>query len=177
MKEWQAGDSGKSAIEKRPNEARPHFRTPLGHKCVRTPSQAHGQRSPDWRVRRSSLPGRFHSYAPLNTPKTHMLMEIKEQLPRPEKMHTHPRKCNPNKFCLYHRDYGHDTEECIQLRDEIEKLIRRGRLNRFIRRRPESREDRPRALPQLEPSRREEQPEDQPPIGIVGYKVPLDRSL
>ena len=47
-------------------------------------------------------------------------------------MHTHPGKHNLNKFYLYHRDHSHDTEECIQLRDEIEELIRRDRFNRFI---------------------------------------------
>ena len=59
-------------------------------------------------------------------------MEVREQLPRLERMHSHPKKCNPNKFCLYHRDHGHDMEECIQLQDKIEELIRRGRLDRFI---------------------------------------------
>ena len=80
---------------------------------------------------------------------------------------THPEKHNPNKFYLYHRDHGHDTKKCIQLRDEIEELIRRGRLDRFIRRRPEGRKDRSRALLQPEPPRREEQPEDRPSIGII----------
>ena len=94
-------------------------------------------------------------------------MEVREQLPRPERMRTHPGKRNPNKFCLYHRDHGHDTEECIQLQDEIEELIRRGRLNRFIRRRPEGRGDRPRALPPPELQKREEQPGDRPPIGTI----------
>ena len=51
-------------------------------------------------------------------------MEVREQLPRPERMHSHLGKCNPNKFYLYHHDHGHETEECIQLRDEIEELIR-----------------------------------------------------
>ena len=51
-------------------------------------------------------------------------MEVREQLSRPERMRTYVGKRNPNKFCLYHRDHGHDTKECIQLRDEIEKLIR-----------------------------------------------------
>ena len=50
-------------------------------------------------------------------------MEVREQLPRPERMRTHPGKHNPNKFYLFHRDHGHDTEECIQLQDEIEELI------------------------------------------------------
>ena len=57
------------------------------------------------------------------------MMEVREQLPRSERMRSHLEKHNPNKFYLYHRDHGHDTEECIQLRDEIEELIRRGRLD------------------------------------------------
>ena len=74
-------------------------------------------------------PRRFHNYAPLNSSKTQVLMEIREQLSRPERMRSHPSKRNPNKFCLYHHDHGHDTEECIQLQDEIEELVRRGRLS------------------------------------------------
>ena len=70
-------------------------------------------RSVERRVRRGSPPGRFCSYAPLNASKTQVLMEVRKQLPRLKRMRTHPRKCNPNKFCLYHRDHSHDTEECI----------------------------------------------------------------
>ncbi|XP_073107414.1 uncharacterized protein [Elaeis guineensis] len=166
-RERQAGDSSKPAVEKRSREARPHSRSPPGHKRAHTPPRVRRQRSLDHRVRRDSPSGRFRNYAPLNASKTQVLMEVREQLPRPERMRTHPGKCNPNKFCLYHRDHGHDTEECIQLRDEIEELIRRGRLDRFIRRRPEGREDRPRALPQPEPPRRKEQSGDRPPIGTI----------
>ena len=36
------------------------------------------------------------------------------------------------KYCEFHRDYGHLTDDCIQLRKEIEYLIRRGYLKRFI---------------------------------------------
>ncbi|EHA8591482.1 hypothetical protein COCNU_scaffold060974G000020 [Cocos nucifera] len=90
-------------------------------------------------------------------------MEIRERLPRPKRMRSHPSKRNPNKFCLYHRDHDHDTEECIQLQDEIEELVRRGRLGRFLRRRSEEWKDRLRALP---PSG-ENQQEDRPPLGVI----------
>ena len=36
------------------------------------------------------------------------------------------------KYCEFHRDYGHRTDNCIQLRREIEYLIQRGYLRRFI---------------------------------------------
>ena len=69
---------------------------------------------------------RFHNYAPLNATKIQVFMKIKEQLPRLERLQSHPSRHNPNKYCLYHRDHDHDTEKCIQLQDEIEELIRRG---------------------------------------------------
>src|SRR5436189_3011534 len=53
---------------------------------------------------------------------------------------TEPRRLNPDltgqrcrdRYCLFHRDYGHDTEFCQQLKEEIERLIKRGHLRRFI---------------------------------------------
>ena len=37
-----------------------------------------------------------------------------------------PEKRNQNKYCQYHGGHGHDTEECIHLKNDIEKLIQRG---------------------------------------------------
>ena len=37
-------------------------------------------------------------------------------------------KRDPSKFCRYHRDIDHDTNECFDLKEEIEDLIRRGHL-------------------------------------------------
>ena len=36
------------------------------------------------------------------------------------------------RYCEFHRDYGHLTDDCIQLKKEIEYLIQRGYLRRFI---------------------------------------------
>ena len=39
---------------------------------------------------------------------------------------------NQNKYCRYHKDVGHTTEECITFKDKIEKLICRGYLQDYI---------------------------------------------
>ena len=36
------------------------------------------------------------------------------------------------KYCEFHKDHGHQIDDCIQLKREIEYLIRRGLLNRYM---------------------------------------------
>ena len=78
---------------------------------------------------------RFHNYAPLTVPRANVLMEIEGEgyLPKPTPLCTPLAKRNMKKYCRYHRDYGHDTEECYKLKDEIEVLIQRGHLRRYVR--------------------------------------------
>ena len=47
-------------------------------------------------------------------------------------MRSDPAKRDNTRYCEFHRDYGHRTDDCIQLRKEIEYLIRHGYLRRFI---------------------------------------------
>ena len=35
------------------------------------------------------------------------------------------------KYCKFHKDYGHDTNDCVTLKDEIKSLIRKGRLSKY----------------------------------------------
>ena len=47
-------------------------------------------------------------------------------------MRTDLTKRDNTKYCEFHRDHRHRTDDCIQLRKEIEYLIRRGYLRCYI---------------------------------------------
>jgi hypothetical protein len=47
-------------------------------------------------------------------------------------MKSDPYKCDRNKFCEYHVDHGHSTEDCMVLQREIEIFVRNGRLVTFL---------------------------------------------
>ena len=47
-------------------------------------------------------------------------------------MKSDPGTRDNTRYCGFHRDYGHRTDDCIQLKKEIEYLIRRGYLRCFI---------------------------------------------
>ncbi|GAV75454.1 LOW QUALITY PROTEIN: hypothetical protein CFOL_v3_18933, partial [Cephalotus follicularis] len=36
------------------------------------------------------------------------------------------------KYCRYHHDHGHNTEECRQLKNQIDDLIRKGHLHKYM---------------------------------------------
>ena len=38
-----------------------------------------------------------------------------------------------DKYCRFHQDHGHDTADCYDLKQQIEALIKQGKLQRFIR--------------------------------------------
>src|SRR5262249_60134178 len=77
-------------------------------------------------------------YTPLNLTPSQVLMEIrgKEYLRWPRPLHSDLRSRDRNKYCRYHRDHGHDTDDCRELKNEIEALIRRDHLDRFIAQEP-----------------------------------------
>ncbi|CAA0811123.1 Unknown protein, partial [Striga hermonthica] len=43
-----------------------------------------------------------------------------------------PTKPRSNRYCRFHRDYGHTTEDCRHLKDEFERLTRAGHLKEFV---------------------------------------------
>ncbi|XP_065617013.1 uncharacterized protein LOC136062168 [Quercus suber] len=61
-------------------------------------------------------------------------MQVKDEpsLKWPEKLKGDPNKRNRNKYCRFHKDHGHDTDEWFDLKQQIENLIRQGKLINFL---------------------------------------------
>ena len=50
----------------------------------------------------------------------------------PNKMTGDPVNRNQNLYCHYHQDHGHTTEDCRNLWDHLEQLVREGRLKHLL---------------------------------------------
>ncbi|GAV72585.1 LOW QUALITY PROTEIN: hypothetical protein CFOL_v3_16073, partial [Cephalotus follicularis] len=77
-------------------------------------------------------------------------------------MRSSPEKGDTEKYYRYHRDHGHDTEECRQLKNQIEDLIHKWHLRKYVDRNAhqQRREHREEAPPQQEKQQNQ-------PIGII----------
>lgn len=64
-----------------------------------------------------------------------VLMQIRDDvaLTWPNKPKGDPNKRRRNKYCRFHRDHRHDTYECYDLKQQIETLIKQGKLQQFVK--------------------------------------------
>ena len=84
--------------------------------------------------RSKPLTRRFTSFTPLNTPIDQVLMQIKDEgaLTFPGKLKGDLSKRFRDKYYRFYRDHGHDTSDCYDLKQQIEALLRQGKLQKFI---------------------------------------------
>ena len=101
--------------------------------------QDHGKKKPrtgDRREDKRSKPpgGRFIRFTTLNASLDQVLMQIKDEgsLTFLGKLKSDLAKRSRNKYFRFHRDHGHDTADCYDLKQQIEALIREGKLQKFV---------------------------------------------
>ena len=84
------------------------------------------------KLRRKKIPPQFNA---LNIAYDRLLPLIRD-LPDfkwPPPMRAGPNQCSRSLRCDYHRDHGHETNNCQSLKFVVEKLIRVGHLRRYLR--------------------------------------------
>ncbi|CAB4283343.1 unnamed protein product [Prunus armeniaca] len=75
----------------------------------------------------------YTNYTPLNKSKDEIFALIASELPNTKRARFPYRgRRDEGKYCKYHRDYGHHTDDCYQLKEEIEALIRQGKLKEYV---------------------------------------------
>nr|XP_021860959.1 uncharacterized protein LOC110799981 [Spinacia oleracea] len=96
----------------------------------RKDEQRKDPRGRDYQKQSTSIYPTFHEYTPLNAPRAAIYNVNKnENWKRPPPMSDKPRP--QSKYCAFHDDCGHYTENCRDLKDNIEDMIRRGYLTQY----------------------------------------------
>ncbi|GJT79983.1 hypothetical protein Tco_1054325 [Tanacetum coccineum] len=76
---------------------------------------------------------RKDTFTPLiKTPKKILAMES-VSFSKPPPLIGTPKKQNLNKFCDYHEDRGHNTNNCYQLKKQIEEAVASGKLAHLVK--------------------------------------------
>ncbi|GJR64289.1 hypothetical protein Tco_0010354 [Tanacetum coccineum] len=70
---------------------------------------------------------------PLQRPQKEILATEGSNFPKPLPMRTLEEQRVGNGYCEYHRQKGHTTNECVQLRQLIDKLVKEGRLDHLVK--------------------------------------------
>lgn len=124
---------------------------------------------------------------PLNVKRGHILKEISHtrliDLPAQT---DRPMGVERDKWCRFHRTYGHDTKDCWTLQHEIKRLIQDGYLEKYVRHQgqttrtiksPDRREVSRNRSPQRNRQPDKSKPEDQPEKNPRGTMNPIARGF
>jgi len=68
-------------------------------------------------------------------PMDKILMQIKDDptLKWPKPLISYSKRRGIKKYCCFHKDHGHYTNKCRDLKEQIEELIQRGKLQKFVK--------------------------------------------
>ena len=91
--------------------------------------------------RKDERTSRTVKFTHLVMPVDKILAQIKDEhyLKWPRPLHSSPNVRDKKKYCCFHRDHGHLTEECMDLKEQIEELIQKGKLQKYVKKGESSR--------------------------------------
>ncbi|GKV30474.1 hypothetical protein SLEP1_g39278 [Rubroshorea leprosula] len=75
---------------------------------------------------------KYDSYIPLSSSRSQILSQIQHWVKRPPPQTHDSSRADRSKYCDYHRVYGHNTEDCQSLKDELKFLARNGKLEGYV---------------------------------------------
>ncbi|KAK4381571.1 hypothetical protein Sango_2954800 [Sesamum angolense] len=108
--------------------------TPPKRRAEEEDHSKHHTSESNQRDRRRLPPSDITRYTPLNAPRAEILVVAEQQgiVQWLLHMRKNPKRMKSNKYCLFHKDRGHSTEDCFHLKDEIEKLIQQEYLKEYV---------------------------------------------
>ena len=74
-------------------------------------------------------------FTPLVIPVDQILIEIRDEpsLKWPRPLHSSPNIRDKRKYRRFYKDHGHYTEDCRDLKEQVEELIWRGKLQQYVK--------------------------------------------
>ena len=83
-------------------------------------------------ARANKFQGRYNHYTPLTGDQEEILSVVEDKgLAKYPRQQSANARRDTTKYYRFHKDHGHETSKCFQLRDHIESLIRDGHLKDF----------------------------------------------
>ncbi|XP_077250975.1 uncharacterized protein LOC143890252 [Tasmannia lanceolata] len=114
------------------------------------------------RPRKERSPPTRERYTPLTASRAQILAAIRKEdfIRWPKKQTPEAGTQDMSRYCRFHKSrHGHDTNACIHLKEEIEQLISRGYLGRYLKNNDNRRERQDNSRP------RDRSPRDAQPLG------------
>ena len=92
-------------------------------------------RNSDENRRKDDKGPRTVRFTPLVMSVDKILTQIKDEhyLKWSRPLHSSPNVRDKNKYCRFHKNRGHNTEDCRDLKEQIEELIRKGKLQIYVK--------------------------------------------
>ena len=138
-------------------------------KCRGQKRERSDRRSNDDLRRKEDKGPQTIKFTPLIMSVNKILTQIKDEhyLKWPRPLHLSPNVRDKNKYYRFHKDHGHNTEDCRDLKELVEELIQKGKLQKYVKKNEYSKFKNDNKSQHESSSRNDDRP-SQPPQDVIG---------